>query len=40
MKLTGKKIVTLVAAGVEDLEYYVPLVYRRKIQLSSLQGLI
>ncbi len=25
MKLTGKKIVTLVAAGVEDLEYYVPL---------------
>jgi protease I len=25
MKLTGKKIATLVAAGVEDLEYYVPL---------------
>ncbi len=25
MKLTGKTIATLVAAGVEDLEYYVPL---------------
>src|SRR6185436_7596813 len=25
MKLTGKKIATLVADGVEDLEYYVPL---------------
>jgi protease I len=25
MKLTGKKIATLVAEGVEDLEYYVPL---------------
>jgi len=25
MKLAGKKIATLVAAGVEDLEYYVPL---------------
>ena len=26
MKLTGKTIATLVAAGVEDLEYYVPLI--------------
>ena len=25
MRLQGKKIATLVAAGVEDLEYYVPL---------------
>ena len=25
MKLHGKKIATLVAEGVEDLEYYVPL---------------
>ena len=25
MKLTGKPIATLVAEGVEDLEYYVPL---------------
>jgi protease I len=47
MKLTGKKIAILVAEGVEDLEYYVPLmrlqeegatVFTAAVELNSVKG--